>query len=923
MASIDNELKDLIQGYISEVREKSEKIHYRSPRHDSAKLCIGRFLLDTPRLQEIAKEQAKGKSKRQPAPKIPKPPWKWLEGSQQYVNFDGDGPSLHIVEYLSSTEWVKHRVLITRNDIDADRIEFTGLRTDLKSWQKIAVVKLLEACNSPLEGAILGDDTGLGKSLSALLAALAKRKEMFPYAGPVLVVCRAGCVIQWLEEIYTHFNKAHRPRVLIVDTPDVSPRYLVTYDVLICSNGFLKRRYSEVLQAELFSSVAYGVNIDVAKRCFPKYIHKRKPQPLHSGLYRYLNQQFSVLILDEAHDARDPDSLLYAAVQSLDYLHAFLLTATPLYNSWNDIGGILTLLPGSPLMSFEHFRHIFPLPPLEDEAEVGRKGPEEPILSLLIHLIQGSVLARPKAVLGLKQFRQHVIRVETEVPRGKDRYQPKHPARDSQVKSGLQKLRRAQQMANHEALYNPDTPYEQGKLERRAAFDEIRNEAKFKIRSWLKGEKNNSLKLGGEVESQEGPMNGGILVTDEAGGDKTDLIMDRSLEDLSIDEYNEFKRWYRKPAPVPAQDGDNVATDTTHVETEPSLAQNRQREATNKELDAAQKSMYDDEGFDYYQDEEDLDFQPHRGQGARETQGDEQEDDGDDDDDVEVKKLSIAEAIKNWKENVKAMSTEELESPKTTTILASIVDLRSKHPGEKIIVTSSSIKFLDIIQELLSRHLPGVKVTEFNGRIVSVEERVRIANDFNMTGKGSYILLLSASCGGTGLNLYGGSRLIITEQFWTPGLEKQVIGRAHRMPQTKQVHVYHVRMNTDLDMLIRSLVEKKTSCVDPLDRAIRRGDLDDYVLPPLPNEETQEFDLHSDNEGVEESSPRSGSELPEGEEGESEEGERGESDEETAENDTSDSEDYRWNSSTMDGDMRQCELNRKAAKKEFKNWYIS
>lgn len=297
-------------------------------------------------------------------------------------------------------------------------------------------MKLLEACNSPLEGAILGDETGLGKSLSALLAALAKRKEMFPYAGPVLVVCRAGCVIQWLEEIYTHFdkvspscnsacvkrtvakkNKAHRPRVLIVDTPDVSPRYLVTYDVLICSNGFLKRRYSEVLQAELFSSVAYGVNIDVAKRCFPKYIHKRKPQPLHSGLYRYLNQQFSVLILDEAHDARNPDSLLYAAVQSLDYLHAFLLTATPLYNSWNDIGGILTLLPGSPFMSFEHFRHIFPLPPVADEAEVGRKGPEEPILSLLVHLIQGCVLARPKAVLGLKQFRQHAIRVETEVPR--------------------------------------------------------------------------------------------------------------------------------------------------------------------------------------------------------------------------------------------------------------------------------------------------------------------------------------------------------------------------------------------------------------------------------------------------------------------------------------------------------------------------
>ncbi|EXK47724.1 hypothetical protein FOXG_00309 [Fusarium oxysporum f. sp. lycopersici 4287] len=501
-------------------------------------------------------------------------------------------------------------------------------------------------------------------------------------------------------------------------------------------------------------------------------------------------------------------------------------------------------------------------------------------------------------------------------------------------------------MANHEALYNPETPYEQGKLERKAAFNEILNQANVKIRSWLKGEKNNSLKLGGKVESQEGPMNGGILDTVEDSSDMTDLIMDRSLEDLSIDEYNEFKRWYQTPVPVPprdgvgdgieAQDGDSVDTDTTHVETEPSLAQIRRREATNKELEAALESIYNDEGFYYYQDEEDLDFQPHRGQEARETQGDEQEDGGDDDDDVEVKKLSIAEAIKNWKENVKAMSNEELESPKTTTILALIVDLQSNHPDEKIIVTSSSIKFLDIIQELLSRHLPGIKVTEFNGRIMSVEERTRIANDFNMTGKGSCILLLSASCGGTGLNLYGGSRLIITEQFWASGLEKQVIGRAHRMPQTKQVHVYHVRMNTDLDMLVRSLVEKKTSCVDPLDRAIRRGDLDDCVLPPLPSieevddavsmyddarrrlkkgkkrkkseekkkkkqkkkkklEETPEFDLIAYYDEVRESSPRSGSELPEGEEGESE------SEEGSAENDTSDSEDYRWNSPSMDG----------------------
>ncbi|KAF4945277.1 hypothetical protein FGADI_12063 [Fusarium gaditjirri] len=110
MASIGNELKELLEVYIAETKANSEKIHYRSPLPDAANFETGSFVLDTPRLEEKAKEQAEGKSRRQPVPKVPKQAWELCEGFQRYVKFDGDGESLHIVEYLSSIELVKHRV---------------------------------------------------------------------------------------------------------------------------------------------------------------------------------------------------------------------------------------------------------------------------------------------------------------------------------------------------------------------------------------------------------------------------------------------------------------------------------------------------------------------------------------------------------------------------------------------------------------------------------------------------------------------------------------------------------------------------------------------------------------------------------------------------------------------------------------------
>lgn len=189
------------------------------------------------------------------------------------------------------------------------------------------------------------------------------------------------------------------------------------------------------------------------------------------------------------------------------------------------------------------------------------------------------------------------------------------------------------------------------------------------------------------------------------------------------------------------------------------------------------------------------------------------------------------------------MTVDELGSPKVKTIARLIANIQSEYPDEKIIVASASVKFLDIISEYLSHLLPKLKKAHFDGRIISMDDRMGIVNRFNSKPGHIDLLLLSASCGGTGLNLYGGSHVIITERFWTAGLENQVIGRAARLPQEREVHVYYIHAISAVDELIGNLLEKKKDVSHPLELAFRRADDTLYVQGLIPDRNELEVTL--------------------------------------------------------------------------------
>ncbi|EAA29585.1 hypothetical protein GE21DRAFT_6987 [Neurospora crassa] len=115
------------------------------------------------------------------------------------------------------------------------------------------------------------------------------------------------------------------------------------------------------------------------------------------------------IIIDESQYAKGADSVLLKAIKSLQYNTAFLLSGTPVHNKWTDLYGQMSILPGCPFQDFDHFSETF--------CGVDSQGmlmqiPDNEKQQLLIGLLSGMVIKRPKAIVGLPEF-QHT---QGEVP---------------------------------------------------------------------------------------------------------------------------------------------------------------------------------------------------------------------------------------------------------------------------------------------------------------------------------------------------------------------------------------------------------------------------------------------------------------------------------------------------------------------------
>ncbi|MEU5153617.1 DEAD/DEAH box helicase [Glycomyces sp. NPDC021274] len=164
---------------------------------------------------------------------------------------------------------------------------------------------------------------------------------------------------------------------------------------------------------------------------------------------------------------------------------------------------------------------------------------------------------------------------------------------------------------------------------------------------------------------------------------------------------------------------------------------------------------------------------------------------------------------------------------RVTEMLTEVVD-----EGDKTLIFTQYRQ----MGELLSRHLHaelGVAAPFLHGGL-DQPARDRLVDEFQ-TGEGPAILLVSLRAGGTGLNLTGASHVVHYDRWWNPAVEDQATDRAHRIGQTRTVHVHKLVTAGSLEERVDELLQRKRAIADAVvgNGEDWLGDLDDSQLRKL------------------------------------------------------------------------------------------
>lgn len=129
--------------------------------------------------------------------------------------------------------------------------------------------------------------------------------------------------------------------------------------------------------------------------------------------------------------------------------------------------------------------------------------------------------------------------------------------------------------------------------------------------------------------------------------------------------------------------------------------------------------------------------------------------------------------------------------------------------GHKVLIFSFYRETIDVLRNCLSEDDPYLPLT---GALSSLERQLEV--DKFTEAKEPGVLLAQATAGGTGLNIQAASVVIIVEPQTKPSLEDQMVGRSHRMGQTKAVRVIRLRGKDTLDERWVDMLQGKRKIFD-------------------------------------------------------------------------------------------------------------
>ena len=155
------------------------------------------------------------------------------------------------------------------------------------------------------------------------------------------------------------------------------------------------------------------------------------------------------------------------------------------------------------------------------------------------------------------------------------------------------------------------------------------------------------------------------------------------------------------------------------------------------------------------------------------------------------------------------MSEYRGDSGKEEMLLEILPGLISE--GRRILLFSQFTRMLKLLRTRLDD--AGYTTLYLDGD-TPAGERLELTERFNQ-GEGE-IFLISLRAGGAGLNLTGADTVIHYDPWWNPATEDQATDRAHRIGQTKKVHVLRLVTGASIEEQVVELGNRKKALFDRL-----------------------------------------------------------------------------------------------------------
>lgn len=145
----------------------------------------------------------------------------------------------------------------------------------------------------------------------------------------------------------------------------------------------------------------------------------------------------------------------------------------------------------------------------------------------------------------------------------------------------------------------------------------------------------------------------------------------------------------------------------------------------------------------------------------------------------------------------------QFDSGKLQTLAALLH--RLKREGHKCLIFTQMSKMLDILEVFLNLHAHTyVRLDGSTG----IDRRQKLMDRFNSDPK-LFCFILSTRSGGLGINLTGADTVIFYDSDWNPAMDAQAQDRAHRIGQTREVHIYRLVCSSTIEENILTKAQQK------------------------------------------------------------------------------------------------------------------